>query len=742
MRIRIAALAALFLAAHLLHLPPTLEDIDSINFALGVREFDVGRHQPHPPGYPLFIGLARGLAAALRAGGATDAIPTALATLSATAGALLVPLSFALYRRLSADPRLAWWAMALAVSSPLVWFTALRPLSDTTGLAFATGAQVALAAVIRPGAGGPDTAARSLLAGAALSGLAAGVRIQTVMLTAPLLALALALPAVRVRAAHRALALAAAAAGALAWGVPLVAATGGLSAYLTALGTQAGEDFSGVVMLWTSPTPRVARDAIVSSFILPWGGPALGAAVLVLAAAGTWRILQRDPRVLLVLGVAFGPYAVFHMLFQETATTRYSLPLVLPMAFLAASGGAIAGRAGTAIAGGTLAAAMLMVSAPAARAFGQDGSPAFRAFQAVAEYGAQGRRDTVGMHAVMRRVEQWERDRHRLDVLGAPHGREWLALVEHWRAAPDAPVRFLADPRRTDLALFDGRARRLDLAARWTFPPVPFVGGSRPGATDVYSMQPPDWMLDRGWALTAEIGGVTARDGLGPHRAPSVAWVRARQEEALLLLGGRNLGAPDAPSAQVRLEGPRGPLAAFEVPPGFFFRVVEIPAGALAGPRYVPLRAVAASAGAGPSPPVALEQFDLQSGGVAMVGFVEGWGEPEYDPGSARAWRWMSERGTLWVRPVGRDVRLEIEGESPLRYFDRAPSVRVTVAGREVAAFSPPADFTQVVPLPGDLLDRAAGLVIVESDLWFSPAQQGGADPRHLALRTYRVSVR
>ena len=32
-----------------------LDDIDAINFAMGVREFDIAKHQPHPPGYPVFI---------------------------------------------------------------------------------------------------------------------------------------------------------------------------------------------------------------------------------------------------------------------------------------------------------------------------------------------------------------------------------------------------------------------------------------------------------------------------------------------------------------------------------------------------------------------------------------------------------------------------------------------------------------------------------------------------------------
>src|SRR5262245_55331264 len=56
-------IAALYIAAHLPFLPPSLEDIDSINFALGLRDFDPAQHQPHPPGYPVFIALGRGVLA-------------------------------------------------------------------------------------------------------------------------------------------------------------------------------------------------------------------------------------------------------------------------------------------------------------------------------------------------------------------------------------------------------------------------------------------------------------------------------------------------------------------------------------------------------------------------------------------------------------------------------------------------------------------------------------------------------
>src|ERR1700704_2668271 len=49
--------AVIYLAAHLPFLAPSLEDIDSINFALGLRAFNPALHQPHPPGYPVYMAL-------------------------------------------------------------------------------------------------------------------------------------------------------------------------------------------------------------------------------------------------------------------------------------------------------------------------------------------------------------------------------------------------------------------------------------------------------------------------------------------------------------------------------------------------------------------------------------------------------------------------------------------------------------------------------------------------------------
>jgi hypothetical protein len=753
----LAALACLFLAAHLPFLPPGLEDIDSVNFALGVRDFDVARHQPHPPGYPVYIALSKASAAILGGAGSQRAVVSALAVWSAVSGAAAVFLLFALFRAIDGSDRRAWWATGIAVASPLFWFTALRPLSDMTGLAAAVAAQVLLLSVLTGGLrpagpptstpartehapGTPNAVARGvgpdmrLITGACIAGIAAGIRAQTVVLTAPILIAALVLPRPGVTLRIRIAALLAATAGVIVWALPLLLASGGPGGYLAALGSQAGEDFSGVSMLWTTRTPRVAVDAVMYTFLWPWGGLVLGGIVLAAAVIGALRLLRLNPRALLWLAIGFGPYALFHLLFHETATVRYALPLVPPVAFLTAAAFDWPGPRAAMVLSTALIVISLDRSARAARAYDRVEAPAFQALRAVSADHSDGR--PVSMHAVFRRASEWIPPGSR--VLRPPHGREWLALIEHWRAQPGIPIAFVGDPRRTDLALFDPRARDLKGSYRWAFPELPYVGGTRPGNADWYVMRPPGWMLDRGWALSAEIGGVSARDAAGPHLQPSVAWVRARGEPALLLIGGRNLGA----TAPAHLIVSRGDtvLDRWEAGPGFFFRKLPIVAGTLNGDGYVPLSVRAAG---GPSQPVSLEQFDLQPDGVEMAGFAEGWQEPEFNATTARAWRWMSERAVVWARPIAADVTLTMSGESPLRYFDSAPTVRVSIHGQELARFSPADDFTQDVRLPASLLEAAEGRVVIESDRWFVPAERGGsADRRHLALRIYQLRVK
>jgi len=764
LRNAIAALAIVFLAAHAPVLPPTLEDLDSINFALGVRHFDVAQHQPHPPGYPVFIAMGKASTAALRAAGIASPESRGLALWSAVAGAAVVFPLFALFLAIDGSERRAWWTTAVVALAPLFWFTALRPLSDTPGLAAAVLAQ-ALAASALAGLSRP----RVLVHAALAAGLAIGIRSQTLLLTLPLLAVALAWRPLALTLRDRLAVVAAFAVGVAAWGVPLIVASGGLASYAAALGSQAGEDLSGVVMLWNmrhsggGQVARVGVDALSHSFLWPWGHPLVGSLVVAVAIAGCVRVAVKAPRALGIIAVAFVPYAIFHLLFHEVVTTRYALPLVLPVAFFLVQGLDLGGpriAAGGALA---LAAWSLWITIPATLLFGGSGSPAFRAFQDVVQAaGADaGRPRVVAMHAVMRRAADWIGDSAGVRMVKARHGHEWLALVDAWRTDPGALVSYVADPRRTDLALVDPASRRGPVAYRWAFVEPPFVGGARPGDADVYAMRPPGWMLDRGWAITAEVAGVTAADGEGPQVKPSVAWIRTRSEAATLMIGGRHL-VDGAPPVRISLSLAGAPLASFESAPGYFFHRIELPPGSLGSDRgqtgvrpgsdrsqlgsagYLPLAVSSVAAdGSTRQLAVGLEQFDLQSSGVPMVGAETGWYEPEYNPRTAQAWRWTSENAVLWVRPVGRNVTLTLTGESPLRYFDSAPTVIVVAGTRELARFKPSSDFTQSVVLPDAVLAASGGRVTINSDKVFVPAERGGPpDRRRLALRIYSFSVK
>ena len=140
MRRGLSALAALFLVAHLATLPSGFDDIDGYNFGLGVRDFDVAQHQPHPPGYPLFIALGKIATRVFRLVAMPAPEVRGLAVWSALGGAALVLLLAALWRTVDGDRSRAAAAVIVTACCPLFWFTALRPLSDVPGLCLAIAA--------------------------------------------------------------------------------------------------------------------------------------------------------------------------------------------------------------------------------------------------------------------------------------------------------------------------------------------------------------------------------------------------------------------------------------------------------------------------------------------------------------------------------------------------------------------------------------------------------------------------
>lgn len=722
-----------FLLVHLASLAPTLEDIDSLNFALGLRHFDPARHQPHPPGNPVFMALGRlslPLVHLLRPGMARMVAEAhALAFWSAVAGAVAMAASLRLFTVVEVTPvrGRAWWATLLLTANPLFWVTAQRPMSDMPGLAAALAAQALLL-------GG------ALVPGALLAGLAPGIRSQAMWLTVPVLVLVVLTRPRATRWRDAGVATMAFGAGALLWFVPLVVASGGPSAYLAALGSQAGEDFAGVDMLYNHPSARRLALGLLHSLVLPWGAWPLATGVIVLAAVGVVALWRHDRRALLVAGAAFGPYAVFHLVFQETVTTRYALPLMPLMAVLAVRGaswlGGVVPRAGTVVPA-VLVAASFWVAIPDGWLYARDPHPAARALSDMAARAAVAPPAFLTAHlSLVRSVETAALTTMPVRV---PAGIDPMRhLVKYWAGGGEGEVWFLADPRRTDLARLDPVSRRTMTPYRWAVADRAALGGVRPAAADWYRLSPPGWMVDEGWSLTPETGGVTAAANAGPHRQPIVAWVRRGLGARRLMVGARHLGEATDGDAELELSLDGQVLNHWRLSHAArnvlrFLDVPGVPDGQ--GP-YGQLTLTARPTAGGPAFPVAIRQFDLQPASSLVWGFGDGWHEAESEFAVGRHWRWTSAGARLEVRGVTGPVRVTLRAESPARYFTTPVTVSVVAGGRVLATLQPADDFTLTAIVPAEAL-AVDGSVTITSSQVFSPP----GDPRQLGLRVLDCRV-
>jgi hypothetical protein len=727
------ALGLLLLALHLPFLPRSLEDLDSINFALGVRRFDVANHQPHPPGYPVYIAGAKLVHLAV-----ADETRV-LALVSAFAGALGVWSVLALFTRIDrAWPR--GWVVAAtagAVTCPLYWITASRPLSDMAGFAAAVGIQAWLLAA---------SSRRGILGASFFAGLAIGIRSQVAWLTVPLLAFVI-VKRVRDHGAASALGSAAAfVAGCLAWAVPLVLVSGGPAGYWRALFAQGSEDLTGIEMLWTRPSPRELVRALYFAFPASWAEWWLALPLLLLSSGGIVGLYRQARRSLWILLLLFGPYLLFDMLFQETFTTRYALPLVPPVAYLAVRGmAALPKPASLLLALGTIGMSM-GIDLAALRGYSALDAPAFRLLRdmtAAAGRESQGAAPVLAMHRRealdLRRPIQWAGAGLPSFAarLPSPPKHEWLEVVKYWNGGGSAPVWFIADPQRTDLALVDQAGGRRG-EYRWPMSEPVLIGGVRPNEMDWHVLDSPGWYLGEGWALTPETAGVADEDHRGPGLRPIEGWIRRRTEPLILMIGGRNFGAAPA-TISAAIGG--GVIERWTEGPGFFLRFVPVREGVLLGPgRYASLTVAAGSDGGSPVR-VAIEQFDAQSAGGVIAGFGDGWQEREYNPATGRSWRWMSERAVVLARSSRRPLKLVIEGD--VEGFWRSSHLRVSTGDRELGRWTVNGPFVADAEIPAEAIVDGAVSLIVESDQFFVPAERSrrSLDRRHLAVRVSDVRL-
>jgi hypothetical protein len=172
----------LFVAAFALYFlthSPVLDEIDAVQFAMGVRSFDLWHHQPHPPGYPLFIFLGCLMTKFFHIG-----IESSLYFISAFGGGLFIASWFLIIRAQFSE-KFAWWIATSLLITPVVWMTATKAVTDTLAAGLLSAELLAAIYFL-------EHQKRSLIICAALLGAAAaGVRPQLFPVVAVILGIPL-----------------------------------------------------------------------------------------------------------------------------------------------------------------------------------------------------------------------------------------------------------------------------------------------------------------------------------------------------------------------------------------------------------------------------------------------------------------------------------------------------------------------------------------------------------------------
>jgi hypothetical protein len=146
----------------------TLWDWDETLFCLAVRDYDVVQHHPHPPGFPLYVALAKLI---------RIFVPSdfhSLQAIATTAAIALFPLLFWLAYELRFPFRTAYLGSLMFMFFPNVWFYGGTAFSDLPGLALLL---LACAILLRS-----CRERRLYLAGAIALGLAAAIRPQALLI--------------------------------------------------------------------------------------------------------------------------------------------------------------------------------------------------------------------------------------------------------------------------------------------------------------------------------------------------------------------------------------------------------------------------------------------------------------------------------------------------------------------------------------------------------------------------------
>lgn len=702
------AVAVLF-ALRVPFLPTTLEDIDSVNFDLGVHDFDPLRHQPHPPGYAIFIAAAKLVHPffASHAGG--------IGFVSAVFGALtLIPLL--LLMRAVAGRVAGALATVIVLFNPLVWLNSVRPMSDTTGLFAVVSAQALLVLAIQRRDSDGEQADRLWRWGALIAGLALGIRVQAIVLVGPVLLYGW----WQRRSLWHGTTLYFSIGIAL-WLIPLIALSGGP--------IRLWNGFVELVLHAVPVEPLLSRltvdrasAAARSSFVVAWGPTWLAVTMLALAGLGAALVFSQDRRRLALIAVLFLPYASYHYLLQMTEVLRYAIPIVPLVAVLAVEPlvrwrqwlGVPLPLAGAAFIG-----AASFITLPALHAYSTTPSPMAQAIAGVRERVAALPDAIVSGHYMFNRYLAWLPEEVR--VLRPKPRVEWRQLAEYWKGGGRQPILFLRDTMRPSLRLVSRRSQKSLNSYRW--PPVlqHFLDGALPSRIELIQIDPPRWFAESGFFLSEE-AGLMNDVASEAHRL----LVSAGHQPQTVLLSGSVPGKAPVP-VTLRIGERAVQQWVFD---GQF--TVQADLDAFPPKGYVPVTLEAAA-------PVIFSAVQLEEAEHGSVRPSAGFHHPERDE-RAVLFRWMGPEARAVVVLRRQRARLRLRGQVPIEYYELPVTVSLWIDEQTLATVVIGSkEFVLEHDLPPDVTGRPRTLRLHTSHYFVPNDVERNGDRRQLSLRVYEL---
>ena len=163
----LTVLVIISMAARLLFMGTSLDGWDSIDFALGLHDYDIAYYQPHFPGYPVYMSFCWLVHLF------TDSDVFALIVPGVVFGSIMLVPLFYLARRMFAE-KVAWLTVFLYIVNPPCWLQSEKALSDSAGLFFI----IVSVQLLYYASASRVNVLRYLISGSVMLGICLGVRLS------------------------------------------------------------------------------------------------------------------------------------------------------------------------------------------------------------------------------------------------------------------------------------------------------------------------------------------------------------------------------------------------------------------------------------------------------------------------------------------------------------------------------------------------------------------------------------